>query len=121
MAESKPIFDLAEALRRTMGDVEFLKMMVDELQRTTPDHIERIRAAWEADDLETLGKEAHQFKGAAANLGAKAVAAAALEVEEIGKCGSPEGAQQALENLDRAVMALNQCLDDTDWSAVGAQ
>ncbi len=121
MAESIPIFDLAEALNRTMGDVDFLKMMVDELQRATPDHIGRIKSAFEADDMETMGKEAHQFKGAAANLGAKTVAAAAFELERIGKSGVPEGAQQALEQLNLAVEAFNQCLDNTDWSAVSAQ
>ena len=119
MDESIPIFDLAEALERTMGDVDFLKMMLDELQRTFPDYIQRIKTAFEARDMANMGKEAHQFKGAAANLGARSVAAAAFTLEKIGKSGLPNGTEKALKDLNTAVDQFNQCVDDTDWSAVG--
>ena len=121
MAQSTPIFDLAEALHRTMGDVDFLKMMVDEFHNTIPDHVTRIKSALEAGDLETMGKEAHQFKGAAANMGAKALAEAALALERIGKSGVAEGGEAALMQLDLDVNNFFQCLEETDWSSVKSQ
>ena len=70
--------------------------------------------------MPALGKDAHQLKGAAANLGAKAIAAAALKLEQIGNGNDPEGCVLVLEELEQAVERFNQHLNGIDWKAVGS-
>jgi len=120
MGEGTPIIDLSEALNRAMGDVDFLKMMLEELHRTIPDFTSRIQQAMQSEDGETLGSDAHQFKGAAANLGAKAIAHAALQLEQIGRSGSLEGAQEAFIHLKQSVESFNQHFEQIDWTTVTA-
>lgn len=120
MENSTPAIDLKEALNRAMGDVDFLKMMLEELHRTIPDFTSRIRQAMQSEDSETLGNDAHQFKGAAANLGAKAIANAALELEQIGKSGSLEGAQEAFDRLEQTIDTFHRHFKQIDWSTIAA-
>lgn len=118
MNDDIPIIDIPEALNRSMGDVDFLKMMLEELHRTVPDYATRIRDALLARDMETLGSDAHQFKGAAANLGAKAMAHVALQLEQMGKSGSVENADEALGKLEQAISAFNRYFEEIDWETV---
>lgn len=118
MNDDITIIDIPDALNRSMGDVAFLKMMLEELHRTVPDYVTRIRNALQANDMKTLGNDAHQFKGAAANLGAKAIAQAALQLEQMGKSGSAENADEALDELDQAISAFNHYYNEIDWEAV---
>ena len=119
--EDKPAIDLPEALNRAMGDVEFLRMLLDELHHTIPDFKSRLIEAHQAGDLSAMGKTAHQLKGAAANLGAGAVSAAALKLEQIGKSGNPAGCDQAFEDFDQAVAKFEQYLSGVDWASVGGK
>jgi HPt (histidine-containing phosphotransfer) domain-containing protein len=116
-----PAIDLPEALNRAMGDVEFLKMLLGELHNTIPDFKSRLAESRQAGDLSAMGKTAHQLKGAAANLGASALAAAALKLEQIGKSSDPAGCDQAFEDLERAVLNFDQYLSEIDWASVGAE
>lgn len=120
MEDSTPIIDMPEALNRAMGDVDFLKMMLEELHRTLPEYTARIQQAMQSNDSESLGSDAHQFKGAAANLGAKAIAEAALRLEQIGKSGSMEGAEEAFGWLVQTIATFDQHLKAIDWTVVTA-
>ena len=119
MSEDKSVLDMPEALNRALGDVEFLKMIMDEFRNSIPNFVTRIQSALQDGDMERLGKDAHQFKGAAASLGAKGIAAVSLELEQIGKNGDAADAAKALERLTVAVEAFHLQLDKTDWSAIG--
>ena len=121
MNDDMPIIDIPEALNRSMGDVDFLKMMLEELHRSIPEYATRIRCALEARDMETLNSDAHQFKGAAANLGAKAMAREALKLEQIGKTGSVDNADEALSHLEKAIAAFNQFFEKIDWAAISTK
>ena len=118
MSNELSIIDIPEALNRAMGDVGFLQMMLDEFQRMIPDFMARIEQAVQFKDMDTLGKDAHQFKGTAANLGAKTIAAAALELEQIGRSGNLENSSAALADLQHAVKTFNQHLLQIEWSCV---
>ncbi len=120
MENSASIIDLDEALNRAMGDVDFLKMMLEELHRTIPDYTSRILLALQSQDSDTLGSDAHQFKGAAANLGAKAIAHAALELENIGKSGTLEGAQEAFDRLQESIETFSRYFKQIDWANITA-
>lgn len=118
MSEDLPILDLPEALNRSLGDVEFLQMMLEEYHKSIPDFIERLETALGNLDLVTLGKDAHQFKGASANLGAKTIAALALELEKIGKSGDSTNAAQTLAQLKVEIKKFEQKLAEIDWSSL---
>lgn len=121
MTEDMKIIDIPEALNRAMGDIDFLKTMIAELRRTIPDFVARIQQAVHAADLETMAKESHQFKGAAANLGAKDLAHAALQLEQIGKSGKIEEATEAFAQLEKSTAAFNQFLGQMDWSSISTR
>ena len=118
MPENLPVLDIADALNRSLGDAEFLKMMMDEFEKTIPEFMTRLKNALDQNDMQSLGRDAHQFKGAAANLGAKAIAAIALELEKIGKSSDGNGAEEALSGLKVEVDKFNQKLSEIDWSAL---
>jgi HPt (histidine-containing phosphotransfer) domain-containing protein len=118
MPEETPIIDIDDALKRAMGDVDFLKMMFEEFISMLPDYINRINQAIQQADMEALGKDAHQFKGAAANLGAQAIAACALELEQIGKGGTSQRVSAAFDQLTQAVETFVKYYTDMDWSTV---
>jgi two-component system sensor histidine kinase/response regulator len=118
MSNDIPVIDISEALNRAMGDVEFLQMMLAEFQRMIPDFMSRIRQALQFNDMGNLAKDAHQFKGTAANLGAKIIAAAALELEQIGKIGNSENGESAYAELQEAVTAFNHHLNQIEWSTI---
>jgi two-component system sensor histidine kinase/response regulator len=120
MHDEMPAIDIDEALNRSMGDVDFLKMMLEELHRTIPNYTARIQQALKSNDAETLGSDAHQFKGAAANMGAKAMAHAAFQLEQIGKSGSIEGADEAFGQLKQTIASFNQYLMNINWANITA-
>ena len=119
--EGMPVIALAEALKRAMGDADFLKMMLDELHHEIPEIIARLETAIQEGDLASIGQEAHQLKGAAANLGAKAVAGAALKLEQIGESKNPEGSGQALEELKQAAEIFGRHIAAIDWKGLAAK
>jgi HPt (histidine-containing phosphotransfer) domain-containing protein len=118
MSDILPILDLPEALNRSLGDAEFLQMMMDEFQKSIPDFILRFETALHDQDMEALGRDAHQLKGASANLGAKSMAAIALELENIGKSGESATAAQALTRLKAEIEKFNRKLAEIDWTSL---
>ena len=121
MSNEKTVIDIGEALKRAMGDADFLRVMLEELHRSIPGFVSRIENALNSNDTESLGSDAHQFKGAAANLGAKALAHAALQLEKIGKSGALEGAAEAFDHLEQSIADFNHNFQAIDWSAVSAE
>ncbi|MEJ2039256.1 MAG: Hpt domain-containing protein [Desulfosarcinaceae bacterium] len=118
MSENLPILDLPEALNRSLGDAQFLQMMLEEFQKTIPEFLERFENALRDQDMECVGRDAHQFKGAAANLGIKTVAALALELENTGKNGDSAYAAQTLTRLKTELEKFKQELAAIDWSSL---
>ena len=118
MSDPLPVLDLPEALDRSLGDAEFLQMMMDEFQKSIPDFIDRFETSLRLQDMEALGRDAHQLKGASANLGAKTVAAAALELEKIGKSGQSEDAARVLTRLKAEIAVFKQKLAEIDWTSL---
>ena len=118
MAEERSIIDIDDALKRSLGDVAFLEMMFDELIQTLPDYLSAIQTAIEEGDMDRLNKSAHQFKGAAANLGAKDVSAAAFKLENIGKSGLAAEADAAYADLHRAINLFREHWSRIDWTSL---
>ncbi len=64
-----------------------------------PERIETLRSVIEDQDAEMLARQAHSLKGAAANLGADGISAAAGQLEEMGSDGNLADCRQNLDKL----------------------
>ncbi|RJQ80102.1 MAG: Hpt domain-containing protein [Desulfobacteraceae bacterium] len=119
MSEDTPIIDIDSALNRALGDVAFLQMMFDEFQQMLPETMAGMSEAVTGGDMQRLAMDAHQLKGAAANLGAMALASAALTLEKIVKSGDHAGVREAFERIQAAVDHFKQHLSLINWSCLG--
>ena len=73
--------DTKAALRRTGGNQKRYESLLRKFAEPSAAGVREIRAALAAGDLETAARAAHSLKGAAANLGATAVAEVAAKAE----------------------------------------
>jgi HPt (histidine-containing phosphotransfer) domain-containing protein len=88
------------------GHGELRRELVTLFSRTARESLGRIHAAFEAGDLEALGKAAHGLKGSAANLGGARLSVACAAVEERARAGEAvprsvlRSVEVALERLE---------------------
>jgi signal transduction histidine kinase/DNA-binding response OmpR family regulator len=106
--QDSPPIDLKKAIERAMGDRGFLGKMLQEFLKRMPAQVAELRAALEQGDAEMLQREAHTLKGAAKNLSADELAAAALCLEQIGRGGDLTQAKQALGELEAQAVSLRE-------------
>jgi signal transduction histidine kinase/CheY-like chemotaxis protein len=94
--------DTQSALRRTGGNPKRYEMLLRKFAESA--NVEEIRAAHAAGDTATAARAAHSLKGAAANLGATAVANSAADVETAIKAGLI--VQPLLDSLGTSLRAV---------------
>jgi HPt (histidine-containing phosphotransfer) domain-containing protein len=80
---SDSVLDVVQALERMEGDRELLEELAHLFTDEWPKSVAEIEGALKAGDTTELERLAHGLKGAAANVGAKRLSAAALEMEKI--------------------------------------
>ncbi|RZU47853.1 PAS domain S-box-containing protein [Fluviicoccus keumensis] len=94
------------ALRRLDGNTALLFQLLTRFREHQADAVSRIRQAMAAGDMESAIRAAHTLKGLAANIGADAVAARAVEVETGLRRADAGGQASALALLDREMQGL---------------
>jgi signal transduction histidine kinase/CheY-like chemotaxis protein len=104
------VFNHAELLQRLDGDEQILADIVRAFLADGPRLLGVIKAAIEAGDAERLREAAHEFKGAAGNLGAAGVVDAARALEILGRHGHLDAASATLVRLDAEVTRLTAAL-----------
>jgi HPt (histidine-containing phosphotransfer) domain-containing protein len=80
---SDSVLDVAQALERMEGDRELLEELAHLFTDEWPKSVAEMEAAFNKGDATLLERLAHGLKGAAANIGAKRLSAAALEMEKM--------------------------------------
>ena len=101
------ILDPTAPLEWLGGDVDaFLELLSFFLDESTG-YLDDLAAAIAAEDANAVDQIAHKTKGAAANMGAERVRAAAFALEKMGKSGDLSEATAALETLRAEVAALS--------------
>lgn len=93
------IFDKEELLARTFNDEELIKELLAEFFTMIPGQIEALNRAIKSGESEEAATLAHTLKGTCANMAAKAMAEAALELENAGKTNSLDNAPAFIEKL----------------------
>ena len=114
-SERKHPVDLDAAKDRVMGDVAFLKEMLEMFEASVPTFLEAIRDAVEKQDAPALSRTAHQFKGAALNLSVLQVAEKAADLDKLGKDADFENVKEVLEALEEAVSDFREFMTGAAW------
>ncbi len=119
--EGGPVVLNREALwQRVGGDQGLLRQVVGLFVRTSGGHVAAIREALVAGDGERLRKAAHTLKGAAATLGAAAVAEVARRLEQSARSDLGEAARE-LPALEQELRVLRPHLDELVEEALAAR
>jgi len=95
------VFDRQTLLDRLLGDRELVKEICAGYLEEMPEQLQRLRQAVDRNDGDLVGKMSHTMKGAAANVGAMALSAAALNMEKTARGGRPEQMALLLPEMER--------------------
>ena len=116
--QENPPIDLKKAVKRAMGDKEFLKEMLEQFTISMPVQVQALKTAIEEGNAEALQREAHTLKGSAANLSADNIAVAALRLEQMGREKDLTAGEQRFGELEAELTRFEAYLDRIDWSQV---
>ena len=94
------VFDKAGMMARLMDDQNLARMVIECFLEDIPRQIEALRSYLEAGDARCAERQAHTIKGAAANVGAEALRAAAFEMEKAGKAGDLAAIKARMAGLE---------------------
>jgi len=100
-----PVYDRAGFLARIMEDEELAREVEETFLEDIPLQLARLTEAAAAGDRNTVRRQAHKVKGAAANLGAGALREAAIRVEE---AAAAPGRWEMKELLRRLFACYNE-------------
>ncbi len=112
--ESHPPVNYDKALQRALGDREFLQQMLHHFRERLGKDLEILKQELDKGAFSNLEKNSLCLKGAAVNLSAEGVAAAAYQLEQAGREGDLASAKRNLEKLCSETQRLNVFLEKTD-------
>jgi signal transduction histidine kinase/DNA-binding response OmpR family regulator/HPt (histidine-containing phosphotransfer) domain-containing protein len=126
VSDSDPLeiagIDTKSALRRTGGNRKRYESLLRRFAESSAGVVEEIRAALAAGDTSTAARAAHSLKGAAANLGAGALAELAARAETAVTTG--QDVEEALHSLavsyEAVTRAINSALPAEQFVAAAA-
>ena len=98
--------DLPAALERLGGDRGLYDELVGVFKNECPGMAAEMRRAIDDRDVKTLARSAHTLRGSSSNLGAVAVAEAALELEKLARSEELEGAEEQFKVLENEIERL---------------
>lgn len=101
------VWDLEGALKRLHGKEKLLLKLVNVFLKSMPDEIEKLNQAIQGEDLDAVRLHAHTIKGAAGNLSANAMMAAASTTEQ----ASIDGKSEELAELSAGI---NSCFSEVE-------
>jgi len=81
------VFDRQALVHRMMGDMNLARKVVASFLEDLSEQISALKERLAREDLESVWKQAHTVKGAAANIGGEALKELANEMEMAGKAG----------------------------------
>jgi len=93
------IFDQASLLKRVNGDVELFHEMIELFLEQTPQQLNALNTALQAEDFVAINHHAHSLKGSARTIGANALSEAAFQLEIASKKSKLEGNDELLNKI----------------------
>lgn len=111
------VFDRDYLLANLEGDRELLVEIIATFRSSSEGLLESIRKAATAGESKTLERDAHQLKGALANVGARSASAAAARLERLGRGLESGNVAAAVDELMREMDHLGPELDSLTGGA----
>jgi len=109
------ILDKEILLERVQGDEELAKELLEMFVEDVPGRLVKISQACESGDMKTIALEAHTIKGAAGNVAANDIHAAALQVELAGKDNNTETIPSLIQQLEKHFEVFQQAVAGIDF------
>lgn len=106
-----PGFDVEDTLRRLEGDWEMFVEFVGEYRKEFSTFFDDFRGVLDAGDLETARRNAHSLKGAAGNIGAVNLQAAAKALEDACRERDVSEIRSQLESVEAAFSEMSRSAD----------
>jgi PAS domain S-box-containing protein len=104
------VFDRDEFMNRVMGDAELAETLTRTFLDDLPLQLEKLEAAAAENDARQSEQLAHRIKGAAANMGAKALEQTAGVMEQAGKAGDVRQLQDLMPHVTRQFEILRSVM-----------
>ena len=103
-------FEVAALLSQVGGDRALLKRLIAIFLADSPNGLARIQDALEHQDIESLKRAAHAFRGSVSIFAAPAAVHSAVNLETLARVGNLSQAMDAFARLQRDVARLQQAL-----------
>jgi signal transduction histidine kinase/DNA-binding response OmpR family regulator len=107
-APQGPAVDTASLLARCRGKSDLAERLLLKFEQQISEQVKELEQNLKQRELEAMAKAAHAIKGAAANLSADRISAAACALEEVGKTGELE---KAITSVHKLADEVRQYLD----------
>ncbi len=103
-------FDTDGAIARCGGNVDVYTRVLSAFSESLEKTRSRLASAMEANDIETLAREAHSIKGAALNVGNSELANSAAALERSAKNDNPDSLPDLLMNVYKSIESTTESL-----------
>lgn len=111
-SDEKAIFDKDALIERLGGNEEFLSELLSLFAQDTPLQLKELKQAIDDNDATRVTLHAHTIKGSSANIGAKALSNAALDIEMAGKNRDLNNARLLIGKLEYELDRLKTALQN---------
>jgi HPt (histidine-containing phosphotransfer) domain-containing protein len=111
-ADSREVFDLAQAMVVLEGDEELLIEIAQVFLDSSQSRLQEVRSSLAQEDLPAAHQQAHAIKGSLRNFGARRCLEAAMTLEVSASTGDLDQARAALEKLSVEIDLFQTALRD---------
>jgi HPt (histidine-containing phosphotransfer) domain-containing protein len=93
------VLNLQELQDRCMGNIELMQRVLGKFQQRIPEELAELEKALELGDMAQIARVAHRVKGSSANVSARGIEQAAVEIENSSREGRIEDVSSHIEHL----------------------
>ncbi len=94
------VYDHSAMMDRLMGDQELVKAVIRRFLEDLPQQVNRLKQSLEAGDAQSVHRQIHSIKGAAANISANSLVSLALRMEKAAAEGNLQSVTESLPALE---------------------
>lgn len=105
------LFDYADLLNRMDNDEEVIPLVVEAFLQDIPDRIEPLKAAIKTADFNQITQIAHNIKGTAANVSAKALSSFSINIEQAARSGDLDTIVEIFPDFEECFIQLKSILE----------
>jgi len=109
--EERVVFDKKGMLDRLMGDLDLARVVLTGFLTDIPHRIGELAGMLESGDAPACERQAHNIKGAAANVGGEALSETARQMEKAGRAGDLEAVKALVPELEARLERLKSTME----------